>query len=229
MLTFAEEILLLLLDDENGAFVPVSESVVGCALAGAVLMDLAFANKIDTDPAQLVVIDTAPTGNPMLDRVLARIADRARTETGAGDAEAGAKDTKAWIETLLVDESPVIRQSALDCLVERGILERREEKFLWVFRSRRYPTIDGRAEREVKLRVTGVLLSDEIPAPRDVALICLVDACGILRLILAAREVERTAPRIAQLRKMDLIGREVAGAIADIEHSMAVAMARFPL
>lgn len=221
MLTFPEEILLLLLDDEDGAFVPVGESVIGCALAGAVLMDLAFANRIDTDPERLVVLDRAPTDNATLDRVLARIAEDPRTEAGTGD-------TKGWIETLTAEESPTIRQEALDRLVERGILERQEEKFLWVFRSRRYPTVDGRAEREVKLRLMEVLLSDEIPAPRDVALICLVDACGILRYILADREVESVGPRVEQLRKMDLIGREVAGAITDIEHFIAIAAARFP-
>ena len=221
MLTFPEEILLLLLDDEDGAFVPVGESVIGCALAGAVLMDLAFANRIDTDPERLVVLDRAPTDNATLDRVLARIAEDPRTEAGTGD-------TKGWIETLTAEESPAIRQEALDRLVARGILERQEEKFLWVFRSRRYPTVDGRAEREVKLRLMEVLLSDEIPAPRDIALICLVDACGILRYILADREVESVGPRVEQLRKMDLIGREVAGAITDIEHFIAIAAARFP-
>lgn len=221
MLTFPEEILLLLLDDEDGAFVPVGESVIGCALAGAVLMDLAFANRIDTDPERLVVLDRAPTDNATLDRVLARIAEDPRTEAGTGD-------TKGWIETLTAEESPAIRQEALDRLVARGILERQEEKFLWVFRSRRYPTVDGRAEREVKLRLMEVLLSEEIPAPRDVALICLVDACGILRYILADREVESVGPRVEQLRKMDLIGREVAGAITDIEHFIAIAAARFP-
>lgn len=221
MLTFPEEILLLLLDDEDGAFVPVGESVIGCALAGAVLMDLAFANRIDTDPERLVVLDRAPTDNATLDRVLARIAEDPRTEAGTGDA-------KGWIETLTAEESPAIRQEALDRLVARGILERQEEKFLWVFRSRRYPTVDGRAEREVKLRLMEVLLSDEIPAPRDVALICLVDACGILRYILADREVESVGPRVEQLRKMDLIGRKVADAITDIEHFIAIAAARFP-
>lgn len=221
MLTFPEEILLLLLDDEDGAFVPVGESVIGCALAGAVLMDLAFVNRIDTDPERLVVLDRASTDNATLDRVLARIAEDPKTEAGTGD-------TKSWIETLTAEESPTIRQEALDRLVARGILERQEEKFLWVFRSRRYPTVDGRAEREVKLRLMEVLLSEEIPAPRDVALICLVDACGILRYILADREVESVGPRVEQLRKMDLIGREVAGAIADIEHFIAIAAARFP-
>ena len=117
---------------------------------------------------------------------------------------------------------------ALDSLVKRGILEVRDEKFLWVFRSRRYPVIDGRAEREAKLRVTGVLLSDDIPHPRDVAMICLVDACGILPEIFSEREIERAAPRIEQLRKMDLIGHEVGGAVAEIERSIMMAAVHAP-
>ena len=110
-------------------------------------------------------------------------------------------------------------------MIERGILESQDKKFLWVFRSRRYPTIDGRVEREVKLRIEDVLLSDDIPDPRDVALICLVDACGFLGDIFAARELERSGPRIEQLRKMDLIGREVGSVIAEIEQAVMTAMA----
>ena len=67
MLTFTEEILLLLLDDKDGSFVPIPKVNLGCAIGGAVLMDLAFAYRIDTDPESLVVNDRTPTGNPILD------------------------------------------------------------------------------------------------------------------------------------------------------------------
>lgn len=214
MLTFSEEIMVLLLHDENGTFLPVGEYTLNRALAGAVLMDLAFANRIDTDPERLTVTDSAPTGTPALDRVLNRI---------AGEEEV--HDTRTWIETLSADEAGAIKEAALDSLVARGILERREEKFLWVFRSRRYPMIDGKAEREAKKRIADVLFTDEIPHPRDVALICLADACGILRAVFDEREIKRVAPRIELLRKMDLIGREMAGAIADIERALAIAAA----
>ena len=40
-----------------------------------------------------------------------------------------------------------------------------------------------------------VLLSDDMPDPRDVALICLVDACDILGDIFSEREMERVRPR----------------------------------
>ncbi len=216
MLTFAEEILLLMLDDD-GVFLPTRGGAVEHVLAGAVLMDLAFANRIDTDPEQLVSLDRTPTGNPMLDRVLARITNSDET-----------KDTKGWIETLTSQGTTEIRRQALASLIERGILESQDEKFLWVFRARRYPTIDGRVEREVKLRIADVLLSDDTPDPRDVAMICLVDACNLLPDIFSARELERAGPRIKQLRKMDLIGREVGSVIAEIERSVIMAMAMAP-
>lgn len=212
MLTFVDEILLLMLDDEKGTFLPVRESTVGYALAGAVLMDLAFADRIDTDPERLMVLDRNPIGHPAHDRILAQIADSAE-----------AVDAKTWIETISQDAAEIRRQS-LSGLVEHGILESHEEKFLWVFRARRYPTIDGRAEREVKLRITGVLLSDEVPDPRDVAIICLADACGILRELFSGKESGRLRPRVDQVRKLDLIGREVYNAILEIERAIMVAM-----
>ncbi len=212
MLTFVDEILLLMLDDEKGSFLPIRESTMGYVLAGGLLMDLAFANRIDTDPNQLMVLDKTSIGHPVHDRILDSIA--ASTET---------RDTKAWIETIS-REAAEIRSQSLSSLVDNGILESQEEKFLWVFRARRYPMIDGRAEREVKLRITGVLLSDEIPAPRDVAIICLADACNILRDVFSDKEINRIRPRIDQIRKLDLIGREVSGAIMEIEQAIMAAM-----
>ena len=77
-----------------------------------------------------------------------------------------------------------IREGALRRLVDKGILAREEGRFLWVFRSRRYPALDGKAEQEVKLRIMEVLFSDKIPDPRDVVIICLADACGMFEKLL---------------------------------------------
>ena len=126
MLTFAEEILLLMLDDEDGTFLPTRTSAVEYVLAGAVLLDLAFSSRIDTDERQLLVLDQTSTGNPILDRVLTRIAN-----------SSGTRDTRAWIEKITNEDTDEIRSMALDGLVKRGILEVRDQKFLWVFRSRR--------------------------------------------------------------------------------------------
>ena len=212
MLRFPEEIMLLLLDDEGGDFVRVPEWSVQCALAGAVLMDLALENRIDTDPNWLTVIDPTPVGDDLLDPTLARIVQ--------ADGE---RDTRFWIQDI-AQQAGSIRERVLERLVDHGILHVRDDSFLWVFQSRRYPVVDGKADREVKLRIMEVLFSDEIPDPRDIVIVCLAEACGIFRELLSRRELEHASARIEQVRKLDLIGREVSQAVWDIETSLALTM-----
>ena len=181
------------------------------ALAGGVLMDLALENRIDTDLEKLMLIDSTPTGDGLLDPTLADI------------AEVGGHDTRFWLERTAT-RSDELREEALNRLVDGGILERAEDRFMWVFKSRRYPSIDGEAQREVKLRIMEVLFSDVIPDPRDIVIIALADACGIFRSIFTSSELERVAPRIEQVRKLDLIGQEMMHAIQDIELTLAQAM-----
>ena len=231
VLTFTEQMLLLLLDDETGTFVPIPRTSLTCALAGAVLMDLAFANRIDTDLETLTVTDRTPTGTLMLDRALAKIGVRKE-----------AMDTRSWIKLLSVEDAESIREQALQGLVLRGILARRPDSFRSAFQPglgvlergersflraldvRRYRMIDVEAEREVRRRIGRVLLSDDIPDPRDVALIGLADACDILGNVFPDRSIEAWRPRVDRLRNMDLIGRELAGAISDIEHNVRMAV-----
>lgn len=213
MLRFAEEIMLLMLDDD-GKFVGVPDRLVRYGLAGGVLMDLALENRIDTDVDKLVLVDSKPLEDNLLDSVLADIA--ASTETHGA---------RYWIEHV-VDRADDIRETAIERLVERGILKKEEGQFLWVFRARRYPVIDGTAEREVKLRIMEVLFSDKIPSPRDVVIINLAHACNLFKEILSARELVQAADRIDQVRKLDLIGQAMSRAISDIEMSLTLAVER---
>ena len=213
MLRFAEEIMLLLLDDKGGRFVDAHSVSRKYALAGAVLMDLALEGRIDTDPERLFVIDSTPLEDDLLDPTLARIAQSAETHTPS-----------YWISQTVAHAGD-IQERSLTRLVERGILQREDDRFMWVFQTRRYPIIDNKTVREVKLRIMGVLFSDDIPDARDIVIISLSDACGIFRGIFSSRELEGAAQRIDQVRKMDLIGREVSKAVQDIELSLAAAAA----
>ena len=208
MLRFAEEIILLMLHDDDGKFAHVPSWSMDRAMAGAVLMDLALENRIDTDPENLVLIDATPVGDGLLDPTLAEIE--------AGDQ----RDARYWVEHT-AKKGEQIREEALSRLVGAGILEQHEDRFLWVFRSRRYPVVDGKAEREVKLRIMEVLFSDQIPEPRDVVIIALADACGIFRELLPKRELQQAADRIEQVRKLDLIGQAMADTIHDMEMWLA--------
>ena len=87
MLRVTEELLLLIMDAENGGIrhsLPAHRR--DAVIAGAVLMDLALENRIDTDPERLFLIDPAPVDDDLLDPVLRDIA-----------AETGTHDTAYWI------------------------------------------------------------------------------------------------------------------------------------
>ena len=210
MLRFAEEITLLLLNDD-GTLVHVPSWSLNYALAGGVLMDLALENRIDTDLEKLVLIDSTPIGDSLLDPTLADI------------NEVGERDARFWVERT-ANRAQEIREESLSRLISLGILEARDDLFLWVFRSRRYPAIEGTTVREVKLRIMEVLFSDEIPDPRDVVIICLADACGIFRRLLSRAELSRASERIEQVSRLDLIGQAMSQAIQDIQLTIATSV-----
>ena len=207
VLRFAEELLIFLLDKQSGQLTPVSDSVLYYALAGTVLMDLALEDRIDTDLERLVLIDSTPLNDDLLDPALAVIA-----------AETGGHDTAHWIERLATPEmAGNVQDNAINRLIERGILEQDSGGFLsltrLVGRARRYPMVDGRAGREVEGRIMGILFADDVPHPRDAMLIAVVDASGIFERILSPEERAEVADRIDLLRRLDLIGRTVSDAI----------------
>lgn len=208
MLTIAEEIILLFLDDQKGTLIRGPDIHIELAVSGAVLMDLALANRVDTDPERLFVVNSTPMGDDILDGVLDRIVHSEKEES-----------VEYWLNDLREDTQMFITRF-IDRMVERGILRRVEEKILWVFESRRYPVIDDREEREVKRRITSILFSDDIPDPRDVVIISLVNACDMLGDILHAREAESLRERADQLSKMDLIGQAVTNTINDVRTSI---------
>ena len=212
-LTFVEEILLLLLDDDSGLMKRVAPNVMELLLAGAILMDLALRGRLDCDLQRLVVVDSTPVGEEILDGPLAEIAE------AADEA-----DARTWVVRLSA-RSKQVQEAALARLVERGILRVEDRSFLWVFGSRRYPMVDDREEREVKLRILDVLLSDRIPAPRDVALICLADASNAFQVILSAQELRHAAARIELVRGFDLIGQAMGRAIQKSVQDIAAATA----
>jgi hypothetical protein len=208
-LTMPEEILLLMLDDQSGRLQERAAPSGDYAIAGAILAELALAGRIDTDPDRLYVVNPAPTGDPLQDRVLAQIA--AAKETG---------DSRHWIETLAGD-ADAFRDALFDRLVAKGILKRVEGRFLWVFPERRYPVISDKEEREVKARILGVLFNDDIPEPRDSLLIGLCRAAGLLSLILTAQELDRVTPRIDAVADLEELNRSLSDAIREIYAQIA--------
>ena len=193
-----EEFLLLALVLQGGEFSRIPETSLSCGLAGAALMDLAIRGCIDSDLHSLWVVDPSPTDSAMLNEVLAEIS-----------AEPRRLPARDWIARLM-PRAMRLRREAIARLCDRGILRQEDHAFLWVLQARRYPVERGEERLEGKRRILALLFNHEIPDPEDVALVALADACGVFQRILNPATLKEAGPRIRQLRRMDLIGGEIA-------------------
>ncbi|MGE9296546.1 MAG: GOLPH3/VPS74 family protein, partial [Puniceicoccales bacterium] len=212
-LRFAEEILLLALDDTSGKLHAVPEGSLRLAIAGGLIMELAFSGVVDTDDKNLEVLSRQPTGDALLDDVLKRIPE-----------EKPFSIQRAL--NAVSDYGDEWRRRLIDELKQRGILTQVDHRLFFVLKERRYPVVDNKEEQEVLSRIREVVLDPEaIPDPRDVVIICLVDACDLGPVIFTEEELKANQERIEQIAKMDFIGQALSRAVEKIQQALLEVMA----
>ncbi|MYH88568.1 MAG: hypothetical protein F4125_08350, partial [Acidimicrobiaceae bacterium] len=203
-LTLPDELVLTLLNEESGYFRQVPGWSLNCAVVGSALAELSLIGRIDTDMESLILLDRTPTGDPRLDPSLEEIASEPRQ-----------RNAQYWVERLAPRAEEIIDQT-LDLLVERNILQHHDGDF-WSLAQTAWRTgfltgsEVGTAVEFVKTRISKTIFNDEIPDPRDIIIICLIDTCDILRYIFDLDE--EGEERVEQVTKMDLIGRSIAEAV----------------
>ena len=209
MLRSVEELLLLLIDEKRGDLISTPAWTLACTLAGAILMDLALEGRIDTDSERLVLLDSTPLQDELLDPVLAEITQNGKTH-----------NAPFWVERIAARGGEICDR-VLSQLMARAILEVQEDGFLSFLPSmshaRRYPSPGREAREDVRLRVMRVLFSDDVPDPRDIVVISLADACGAFERLLSPAEIAQVNERITLVSRMDLIGRSVVDVIRTSE------------
>lgn len=213
MLTFAEEIVLLALDEKEGVITELPHQALHAAMSGAVLMELCLLNRVDADAKQMRAVDTAPTGEPILDSVLKDLQGAHPEHT-----------LTYWLNRMAGHHAHEILRLSLAGLVRKGVLREEKHRFLWVFPDRRYPRQNDREFIEVRARLRLALLGTDIPEVRDIVLISLLNACRLIPRILADDELPRAHARIAQLSRLDLIGQALAQSIREIEFALSLPM-----
>jgi hypothetical protein len=155
----AEELLLLAYNDETGkATMPRISLDLG--MAAAVLIELALAGRIAYAEGSLAVIDPAPTGEPIADEVLARIAaDTPHTPS-------------SWVQRLRHG----LRDRILGDLCCQGVVRDVDETELGFIHVHRYPVADPSVEADIRRRLADALTSGQLPDERTAALATLVAA-----------------------------------------------------
>jgi hypothetical protein len=177
----AEELLLLVLDDEKGS----TRGGVGyeTGLAGALLLDLVEAELVRESEGGLVATGTGAPSPPLLSDAYAEIerSDRPR-------------DARHWIGRLPKALKP-LRARIAEGLVARGVLGEERHKTLGLFKSTRYPELDPGPERELRARLRAVLVEGAEPDAHTALLL------GLLApLDLVGRLVEREHRKAAKAR-----------------------------
>ena len=102
-----------------------------------------------------------------------------------------------------------------ESLVERGILIRRRNRLLRFIGNYTITYESGKSDRDVLRRIAGILLSSELPDPRDIMIIALADTCGLWQQILDPETFATVEPRIKSFANLELIGQAVVQQIAE--------------
>jgi hypothetical protein len=156
----AEDLLLLVTDDGSGQLtVPAAQ--VDAGLGGANLVELALMNKVDLSaegddgrPGRVVVRDSSPTGDDVLDAALAILA-----------ANQGKKPS-AVIRPL----SKNLREALYERLAAAGVIRAERGRILGIFPTRTWPAQDASHEAQVRDLLTQALVQQTTPdtgAPRS--------------------------------------------------------------
>lgn len=188
----AEDLLLLLYDDESGKPI-VASTQLEYALAGAVLLELTLLGRIDlagdgedVKRGRLVVRDPAPTGNAVLDERLRIVEDKEGRKP---------KD-------LIGKLSKRLRDSLLQELANRGVLRAEHGKVMGLIPVIRWPANDARQEHELRTALDSVLRIGTTPDHRTAALIALLHAVDSVPKVITdapdKRALKRRAKEIAE-------------------------------
>jgi molybdopterin-dependent oxidoreductase alpha subunit len=204
-LSFSEELMLLVVEENTGRMRPIPEKVLGSALGGALLLELAFAGRLDNDLENVFHIKTDPTGNPILDDVSENLAAEGSTiplDRALALASTQAPATLRFVMQNLVTAGVFRKISGQGCPTEE----------------QRYEVIDLDPVRVLHERIRKIVLSaDAVPDPRDVAILGLVEACQLSPQLFSQEELCASGERLRRMAGLELINQAMFAALRDFQ------------
>ena len=209
MLTIPEEIALLAIDEKAGTLMLLPERSLDFALAGAMMIELSMRGKIETvDDVFLKVVNRGSSSDKILDDALEIIPNSPHLTIENALARIARKGG-AWIDR------------HFESLIKKGVLERKEDRFLWIVRESTFQVKDRKSLEDLRRHIREAVMSEgkELEAS-DAALIALMDACKISFTIFSDRELEKYSKRFDEIAKINPIARAVSFAISEIENAI---------
>lgn len=191
MTLIAEDLLLLLLDDESGKLTAADR--VDAGLGGALLTELAMTGSIEVrrgsrlwSRARVHVVPEVHVDDPTLAEGAAVVAEKERAA-----------------QSLVTKLGKRAKSRLLDRLEQRGLLERKQDRILGLFPRIRWPAVDSAHEEQIRAELIRALEHGQAEQQRTSALIALLSAMGAAHKVLSvpglsAGQVRKRAKEMAQ-------------------------------
>lgn len=209
-MNLVEEFTLLAYDDDG---TPLTDSThLDHGLGGGLLLELAMAGRVDVVDKKVVVLDTSPTGDALVDAALTRIT-----------AEDKPRKPGHWVSKFAKDTRPQV----LGKLVDEGILRAEKDKVLWVFPRTKYPAAHGVEpvqEAAARDRMRRAVLGSGAIEPRTAALCSLVAATDLNKRVFGDLDQKVVKARLREISEGAWAAEAVKRAIDEIEAAVMVAI-----
>jgi Golgi phosphoprotein 3 (GPP34) len=194
----AEELLLLVLDDEKGTVRQGPAYEAG--LAGALLLDLVEAERLREEDEALVPDGAGRLAPAVLADALAEIEGSERP-----------RDARHWVGRLPKALKP-LRARVAAALVDRGVLGEERHKTLGLFSSTRHPERDAAPERDLRARLHAVLLDGAEPDAHTALLLGLLAPLDLIGGLVPREHRKAAKQRADELAARGPVGSAVARA-----------------
>jgi Golgi phosphoprotein 3 (GPP34) len=209
-MNLAEEFTLLVYGDDG---TPETDATrLDHGLGGAVLLELALAERLDIRNGKVIVRTGTSTGDALADDALGRIA-----------ADGKERKPGHWVQQF----AKGTRNRVLDDLVMRGVLRRERGKVLWVLPRTTYPAAHGVepvAETEARGRMQSAVAASGAVEPRTAALCALVAATGLDRKVFADLDRKQVKARLKEISEGAWAAEAVKKTIAEVQAAVTTAV-----
>lgn len=208
----AEDLLLLLIDEESGRPL-VNSTRMTSSLAGALVMELALDDVIvpedpdaDSGRSKIVAVGAQPA-DPLLQLTWQSCSDKPR-------------HAAAVIQQL----DRKVKEPLLERIAVKGWVREERSKVLGIFARTSWPEVDGRHEAELRNDLGIALLQGGKPDSRIAALISLLLAAEALPKLFPDAGKKALEARATELSDGDWAGAAVRKAIAEVQAAVMVAV-----
>ena len=214
MTLIAEDLLLLLLDDDSGK--PSADSTkLPRVLAGALVVELALGGSLRiTGPGEQirkdhVVVAGEPPADPLLRRVFDLVATASRPIKPQKVIEKSQKNLAKELAARLVSQ---------------GFVTENRDKVWGLFPTTTWPARDTSREKVLRDALRSALVDGTTPTPHSAALISLISAIDLTHKVIVDADKKLLKNRAKQIAEGEWAGAAVRKAVSDVNAAVTAAI-----